>query len=55
MKVLKWIGIVLLIVIALAVVFTFVTAICASVNQVAFYQQLRLWFGSQSAFAQLFK
>ena len=48
------IGIVLLVAICLIFSFAIITSICASVNQISFYDQLRWWFGSASNFAKLF-
>lgn len=53
-KFFKWFGLVLLGLVACAAVFCAVTAVCASGHDISFYEQLRQWFGSASAFAKLF-
>ena len=54
-KIFMWIGIVLAVIVACVAIFFAITAIFASGNGVSIYEQWRLWFGSASNFAQLFK
>ena len=50
---LKAVGLFLLVAFFLALMFGAVVGIGSMINNVSFYDQLRLWFGSSSGFAKL--